>query len=456
MAIGYKNLILINNSRSMGEANFQLCKETAKYICSNLENEDLCRLAVIGENIGYLTDYTGEAEMLTQCIDGIEMCDTDTYITDNLVGILSEWEEQDVACRNIILFTDGEEAESVLHANEELYYMLSEAGYPVYIVQSVDNRNEPASKNLSAIARISGGRLILTEFEGSEGGSEIIMGDELIAAINEKRASDERTDKEVGADMSGDFEASEDMYESSFASEGYEGAAADDALYGSDYADAATADAGALFPEQSYLTKAVYASDDNTPIIRKERMPENVIGLSVIIPAAGLLFAVIFAVTIWLITRRNRKAERRDQKIMAGISEEIERESRIAEAAEDYDLSTCKLDDELYATRLLDQTEGEYDITLEDCNDPTRLFRASCDDSLIVGRSGGLCDIVIDRDDSISGRHCELSVRSGCWYVRDLQSSNGTRVNNQKVFQELMLKTGDILQLGQSALQVSI
>ena len=65
-------------------------------------------------------------------------------------------------------------------------------------------------------------------------------------------------------------------------------------------------------------------------------------------------------------------------------------------------------------------------------------------------------DIVIDNDDSVSGRHCELSLRGDNWYIRDLRSSNGTRVNAQKVFQELLLKNGDIVQLGQSALQVRI
>ena len=84
------------------------------------------------------------------------------------------------------------------------------------------------------------------------------------------------------------------------------------------------------------------------------------------------------------------------------------------------------------------------------------MFRASCDEHLIVGRSKSNCDLVIDYDDSVSGRHCELSVRGDEWYVRDLQSSNGTRVNQQKVFQELIIKTGDILQLGQLSLQVRV
>ena len=107
MAIGYKNLILIDNSRSVGEPNFMLCKETAKYICENIGTEDLCRIAVFGEDVEYLTDYTNDAAVLTSCIDEIEMCDRDTYVTDNLVKVITEWEEQDVACRNIILFSDG-------------------------------------------------------------------------------------------------------------------------------------------------------------------------------------------------------------------------------------------------------------------------------------------------------------------------------------------------------------
>ena len=191
MAVGYKNLILIDNSKSMGQANFMLSKETAKYICRNMDSEDSCRIAVFGEDVEYLDDYSQDADILCADIDTLELRDRDTYITDNLVTILDEWREQDVACRNIILFTDGKENESLLHANEELYYMLGELSYPVYIVQCVETRNDAAMKNLSAIATTSGGKLLLSEFEGSEGGSEKIMGDKILDRINEARRSAE-------------------------------------------------------------------------------------------------------------------------------------------------------------------------------------------------------------------------------------------------------------------------
>src|SRR5688572_5818812 len=38
------------------------------------------------------------------------------------------------------------------------------------------------------------------------------------------------------------------------------------------------------------------------------------------------------------------------------------------------------------------------------------------------------CDICL-RFPNISGRHCELSFREGYWFVRDLNSTNGIKVN---------------------------
>jgi adenylate cyclase len=48
-------------------------------------------------------------------------------------------------------------------------------------------------------------------------------------------------------------------------------------------------------------------------------------------------------------------------------------------------------------------------------------------ESLVVGRRPG-CDIVIT-DPSVSGRHCHLERKNGSWFVRDLDSRNGTRIN---------------------------
>lgn len=59
-------------------------------------------------------------------------------------------------------------------------------------------------------------------------------------------------------------------------------------------------------------------------------------------------------------------------------------------------------------------------------------------DITVVGRSAKLCDLVIDHT-SISKMHCILVKTDGLLYIRDLGSTNGTRVNGQRVLRGALL-----------------
>ena len=56
----------------------------------------------------------------------------------------------------------------------------------------------------------------------------------------------------------------------------------------------------------------------------------------------------------------------------------------------------------------------------------------------VVGRSSKLCDLVVDQT-SISKQHCVLVKTDGLLYLRDLGSTNGTRVNGQRVVRGALL-----------------
>ncbi|MBL8852920.1 MAG: FHA domain-containing protein [Planctomycetaceae bacterium] len=69
---------------------------------------------------------------------------------------------------------------------------------------------------------------------------------------------------------------------------------------------------------------------------------------------------------------------------------------------------------------------------------------------LRVGRRDG-CDIVLPFS-NISGHHCLLEIHEGYWFVRDLNSRNGVKVNGQKIIPGLKkrLDPGDELAIAKN------
>jgi adenylate cyclase len=59
--------------------------------------------------------------------------------------------------------------------------------------------------------------------------------------------------------------------------------------------------------------------------------------------------------------------------------------------------------------------------------DPIPLLQAR----LVIGRRED-CDICL-RFPNISGQHCELTFQDGFWVLRDLGSTNGTKVNGERI-----------------------
>jgi pSer/pThr/pTyr-binding forkhead associated (FHA) protein len=71
---------------------------------------------------------------------------------------------------------------------------------------------------------------------------------------------------------------------------------------------------------------------------------------------------------------------------------------------------------------------------------------------LLVGRREG-ADIVL-RFPNVSGHHCELTLGEGYWTVKDLRSSNGTKVNGTRVT-EHQLKPGDKLTIANHEYEIA-
>src|SRR2546421_13091937 len=73
--------------------------------------------------------------------------------------------------------------------------------------------------------------------------------------------------------------------------------------------------------------------------------------------------------------------------------------------------------------------------------DPSPLIRST----MTLGRRES-CDIPL-RFPNVSGLHAELSFRDGYWYIRDLNSTNGIKVNGTRV-QEKLIHPKDEISIG--------
>ena len=75
-------------------------------------------------------------------------------------------------------------------------------------------------------------------------------------------------------------------------------------------------------------------------------------------------------------------------------------------------------------------------------------------DITIVGRKRGHCDLIVDHQ-GVSKLHCAIAKTDGLLFIRDLGSTNGTKVNGQRVMRGALLP-GDELAFGSMTYRVHL
>ena len=71
---------------------------------------------------------------------------------------------------------------------------------------------------------------------------------------------------------------------------------------------------------------------------------------------------------------------------------------------------------------------------------------------VLIGRRDN-CDVVL-RFPNVSGQHCRLTLESGYWFVRDLDSRNGTKVNGFRISGNKRLDPGSTLSVAKHQYEI--
>jgi pSer/pThr/pTyr-binding forkhead associated (FHA) protein len=81
----------------------------------------------------------------------------------------------------------------------------------------------------------------------------------------------------------------------------------------------------------------------------------------------------------------------------------------------------------------------------------TRLFTQT---EVILGRDP-LSDVPLS-DKAVSARHARLSFHDGQWWIDDLASTNGTRLNREQLLGSTVLTSGDEIKCGSARVLVTL
>lgn len=439
--MSYKTLIIIDNTSELTTLNREIIKETIKCFIRDNDREDKVAIAVTGEKAEYLTDYEDSLNTQLKAVDNIEFKDVNASGADVIMEVILSWKESDVAYRDILYVSCTDVSLGSNYSKEELFFEISDKQYPIYSLACAQNENTAFIKGIGSLSRISGGTSVSTEDAKSDAEVEKQLSEMLHKAINEKRKYEqEELEKEKEEETN---EAEEDEDE-----EIYEAVKEDEETYEVD--------------EEVYSEEANEQPDEETAVIYDMSEELNNTGEvnMIILPVIVIAFVmIVFAVSIYL---SRKKKERDEENSFNEIKGKIKSEKKREPFESVFETETVVLsqndndDDSDTGTRLLFQTKEGIDITLEDRADPTKYFRACVRDAICIGRSDKLCDIPITYDDSVSSRHCEIYQRDSVLYCRDLGSSNGTMINQQKVYQEVKIESGDILRIGRLSFFVQV
>lgn len=77
------------------------------------------------------------------------------------------------------------------------------------------------------------------------------------------------------------------------------------------------------------------------------------------------------------------------------------------------------------------------------------------DEEIVIGRDESLATACITLDRYVSRRHARLRSEAGVLLLSDLQSRNGTRLNDRPVEDEQCLEIGVPFQVGRTVLRVT-
>lgn len=449
-----RTVILIDNSRSIkAEKRFDIQDILTQLVDQSIQGEEY-RIGVFSDTITWLSDYSSDYESIKSIINAIQYENQNTYFSDCLYSIIEEMgDNAEAVYSRIIMVSDGADDNSIGYTNYEVSVLAEKSNIPLYMIGTPgDNK---ALETMFSFARASKADYYL--LDGSVLNEDIVAGllsdHELICMrVTPNVSMLDGGQKNIQVTLNtpgGDIKLTTSV-NMPFAIESTSGDGAENNSEQEEQEET-SAEPTAQPSLPSLGETAVDTTDgENDGNQGNGIMLFLIIGLVVVLVAvACIVFIVIF--------RKKKKLNSLsgNSSVQTAVPSSTV-DSTSSEQEDKTQFIFAKDTDDGEMTRmLLGQPAQSVWLALKSVERPDKEFRVPMQDVIQIGRKNA--DIVIDFDQHISTRHCEIIKRGELLYIRDLGSLNGTYYENIRVLdQEIPIVDGGTIKLGNSKFTVSI
>lgn len=409
-----RTLIMLDNSVSIPSGSRGKITALLNGIVDAHAEKEEFRFATFSDKLNYLSDtYTNDYTALKNVIASISYSDQETYLTDVLYDLIDDLNKDAyMGYTRMIIISDGVDNKQLGVTREELNDKLKETPYPIYTVGTLTGKNNDQLESMFALSRISGSAYyVLEDTEISTIVSELSK-DAQMAVVEAQIPEDAK----VGGTQSSKL----------------------------------------LFADSTQLVFAVHmpfhvktvpetqveGGHGEPPVSTAVEPVEEEKGVPVILVAgiaggAVLLVAVIVIVVVLVKKKKRVPADGGE----ASRTEVV------------MDTETQRIDDEESGGVLPpsgQRRKNKYRVTFSDKTDMSRTYQCELKNSISLGKISGN-DIVVNAS-TVSKRHCIITNRNGRIFIQDLNSTNGTFVNGERINFETEIFSGTTIRMGKEEL----
>ena len=420
-----RTYLLVDNSISISKENRNAIRDLlTNIVAGKLPNESFT-LCMFSDHLSVVTEDSSDYAALKGQIDGIQYNDQETYLTDVVNEVLNrEAGKEGDAFVRMLVCSDGVDNNPGGITRAELETKLASRNIPIYTVGCPRKGNEKNLKEMYALSRATGAR---NWTFGQTGALDIVSamaGEEAPSSIEVVLPEEVKDGAQKGVRVT--------------LGEGTETETVQVVMPFGKIKETTAAETTTAAPretEKETEPEDVPPPEDPT-FFEKYRTLLIVGGILLLLAVVG---GIVFAVL------KNKKNKESIVPLPPGpgpMPQPPQGHNGGSQSGTDTDI--------LFGNNKV------LMLRLQDLKNPVKQFEYPLHGHVKLGKKPEICQVVIDYDKSVSKLHCEIYAQGNKFFIRDLNSTNGTYVDNKRIADVHELYSGSTIRLGRVEMKVWI